>query len=105
LKARFRQTQPIGVVTATMFASAVLVLPVALATFPSDAPSAGSLAALAALGAAGTGVAFVMFYTLIANVGPAKASIVAYIAPVFAVIYGVAFRDEAFTLGTLVGMA
>ena len=54
---------------------------------------------MAALGAGGTGLAFVIFYTLIAEVGPAKASIVAYIAPVFAVIYGVAFRDEAFTLG------
>ena len=105
LKARFKDTQPIGVVTATMLASAVLVLPVALASFPSEAPSAGPLAAMAALGAGGTGFAFVIFYTLIASVGPTKASIVAYIAPVFAVFYGVAFRDEAFTLGTLVGMA
>ena len=105
LKARFKETQPIGVVTATMLASAILVLPVALWSLPSDAPGAGPIAAIAALGAGGTGLAFVIFYTLIANVGPAKASIVAYIAPVFAVIYGVAFRDEAFTLGTLVGMA
>src|SRR6185503_2657046 len=104
LKARFKHTQPIGVVTATMFASALLVLPVALASFPSDAPGAGAIAAMTALGAGGTGLAFVIFYTLIADVGPAKASIVAYIAPVFAVIYGVAFRDEAFTLATLVGM-
>ena len=105
LKARFRDTQPIGVVTATMLASAILVLPVALASFPGDAPGAGPVAAMVTLGAGGTGLAFVIFYTLIAEVGPAKASIVAYIAPVFAVIYGVAFRDEAFTLGTLVGMA
>jgi drug/metabolite transporter (DMT)-like permease len=105
LKARFKQTQPIGVVTATMLASALLVLPVALVSFPSDAPGAGAIAAMAALGAGGTGLAFVIFYTLIADVGPAKASIVAYIAPLFAVIYGVAFRDEAFTLTTLVGMA
>jgi drug/metabolite transporter (DMT)-like permease len=105
LKARFRETQPIGVVTATMFASAALTLPVALASFPGEAPGAGSIAAMAALGAGGTGLGFVIFYTLIADVGPAKASIVAYIAPVFAVIYGVAFRDEAFTLSTLVGMA
>jgi drug/metabolite transporter (DMT)-like permease len=105
LKARFKQTQPIGVVTATMFASAVLSLPLALATFPGHTPDLGPVAAIAALGAGGTGIAFVMFYTLIADVGPAKASIVAYIAPVFAVIYGVAFRDEAFTLATLVGMA
>jgi drug/metabolite transporter (DMT)-like permease len=105
LKARFKGTEPIGVVTATMLASALLVLPVALVSFPADAPGLGPVAAIAALGAGGTGIAFVIFYTLIADVGPAKASIVAYIAPVFAVIYGVAFRDEAFTLGTLIGMA
>jgi drug/metabolite transporter (DMT)-like permease len=105
LKAHFKDAQPIGVVTATMFGSALLALPLALATFPSDAPGAGSLAAMAALGAGGTGIAFVIFYTLIAEVGPTKASIVAYIAPVFAVIYGVTFRDESFTLGTVVGMA
>jgi drug/metabolite transporter (DMT)-like permease len=105
LKARFKDTQPIGVATATMFASAVLVLPVALVSFPSEAPAVGSVAAMTALGAGGTGIAFVVFYTLIADIGPAKASIVAYIAPVFAVIYGVAFLDEAFTLSTLIGMA
>jgi drug/metabolite transporter (DMT)-like permease len=105
LKARFKDTQPIGVVTATMLASAVLTLPLALVTFPSGSPGLDSVAAMAALGAGGTGIAFVVFYTLIAEVGPAKASIVAYIAPAFAVIYGVGFLDEAFTLGTLVGMA
>ncbi|MGH2837541.1 MAG: DMT family transporter [Thermoleophilaceae bacterium] len=105
LKAHFKDTQPIGVVTSAMFASALLALPLALATFPADAPGAGPIAAMAALGAGGTGIAFVIFYTLIADVGPTKASIVAYVAPVFAVIYGVAFRDEPFTLGTVVGMA
>ena len=100
LKARFKDTQPIGVVTATMFASALLVAAACAAHVPRRCAGAGSVAAMAALGAGGTGLAFVIFYTLIADVGPAKASIVAYIAPVFAVIYGVAFRDEAFTLGT-----
>jgi len=104
LKARFKEAQPIGVVTATMLASAILVLPVTLVSLPTDAPGLGPLAAIATLGAGGTGLAFVIFYTLIAEVGPAKASIVAYIAPVFAVIYGVAFRNEAFTLATFVGM-
>lgn len=105
LKARFKDTQPIGIVTATMLASAALVLPVVLLSLPGEAPALGPVAAMAALGAGGTGIAFVIYYTLIARVGPAKASIVAYIAPVFAVFYGVAFLDEAFTVGTLVGMA
>jgi drug/metabolite transporter (DMT)-like permease len=105
LKARFTHVQPIGLTTATMLASAVLVLPLALVSFPSEAPALGSIAAIAALGAGGTGIAFVVYYTLIASVGPTKSSIVAYIAPAFAVIYGVLFLDEAFTLATLVGMA
>ena len=105
LKAHFREAQPIGLTSATMFASAVLVLPVALFSLPDEVPAAGPIAAIATLGALGTGAAFVIFYTLIAKVGPAKASVVAYVAPVFAVIYGVAFLDEAFTGATLAGMA
>ena len=105
LKAHFREAQPIGLTSATMGASAVLVLPVALFSLPDEAPAAGPIAAIATLGALGTGAAFVIFYTLIAKVGPAKASVVAYVAPVFAVIYGVAFLDEAFTGATLAGMA
>jgi drug/metabolite transporter (DMT)-like permease len=105
LKARFKDAQPIGLTTATMLASAVLVLPVALLSFPSETPGLGPLAAMAALGAGGTGIAFVIYYTLIGSVGPVKSSIVAYIAPVFAVIYGVVFLDEAFTGATLIGMA
>ena len=105
LKARFKEAQPIGLTTATMLASAVLVLPLALISFPTETPGLGPLGAMAALGAGGTGIAFVIYYGLIGSVGPAKASIVAYIAPVFAVIYGVAFLDEAFTALTLLGMA
>jgi drug/metabolite transporter (DMT)-like permease len=104
LKARFKDAQPIGLTTATMLASAVIVLPVALLSFPSEAPALGSVAAIAALGAGGTGIAFVVYYTLIGSVGPTKSSIVAYIAPVFAVFYGVVFLDEPFTGATLVGM-
>src|SRR5688572_12914314 len=48
LKARFKDAQPIGVATATMFASALLALPLALVSLPSDAPGAGPLAAMVA---------------------------------------------------------
>ena len=57
-----------------------------------------------ALGAIGTGVAFLIFYTLIADVGPARASIVAYLAPGFAVGYGVALLGESITAGTIAGL-
>ena len=61
--------------------------------------------ALIALGCGGTGVAFVIFYWLIATVGPTKASLVTYIAPGFAVVYGVSLLDERFTAATAAGLA
>lgn len=104
LKRRFGAVQPLGVVTMTMLASAALTLPVAAFTVGDAHLHAGSIAAMAALGLLGTGVAFVIFYSLIAWVGPARASVVAYIAPLFAVGYGVTLLDEPVTAGTFAGL-
>jgi drug/metabolite transporter (DMT)-like permease len=104
VKRRFGHLQPVGLVAATMVASAVMAAPFALATPPSAAPGGVAVAAMVALGVGGTGIAFVIYYTLISGVGPARTSLVAYIAPVFAVIYGVTLLDERVTLGTLGGL-
>jgi drug/metabolite transporter (DMT)-like permease len=104
LKRRLSDLPPVGVGAATMLASAVLVAPPALATAPDALPGLGAAAAVTALGVGGTGVAFAIFYTLIGTVGPAKASLVAYIAPGFAVVYGVTLLEESFTAGTLAGL-
>lgn len=105
LKRRFAEAQPIGIVTYTMLTSAALSLPWAAVTAPDATLAAGSLAAIGALGIVGTGFAFVIFYTLIAEVGPARASLVAYIAPLFAVVYGVVLLDESVGIGTFAGLA
>ena len=103
LKRRFSGFEPIGVVVGTMAASALMTLPIALLT-PPDSVGADTIAAIAALGAGGTGIAFVIYYTLNREVGPTKTSLVAYIAPGFAVLYGVLLLDESFTLGTALGL-
>jgi drug/metabolite transporter (DMT)-like permease len=95
---------PILVVTATMGASALMSAPLAALNLPTAAPSLDAVASLAALGVLGTGVAFVFFYDLIGTIGPARASLVAYVAPGFAVVYGVALLDEDFTVATLGGL-
>lgn len=104
IKRRLGHIKPVGLVTATMAASALMALPFALLSAPDELPGAGAAAALVTLGVAGTGVAFVIFYTLIARVGPARASLVAYVAPIFAVLYGVSFLDESFSLGTFASL-
>jgi drug/metabolite transporter (DMT)-like permease len=105
VKHRLSELQPLGMTVAVMAASALLLAPAAIATAPTDAPGVGPLAAVAALGVAGTGIAFVLFYGLIAHVGPAKSFLVAYLAPGFAVVYGAALLDESVSAATIAGLA
>lgn len=105
VKRRLAGMAPVGMSAAVMAASAVLLAPVAAATAPAAAPGLGPAAAVTALGVLGTGAAFVIFYWLISTVGPARAFIVTYVAPGFAVVYGALLLDESVTAATLGGLA
>ena len=104
LKARLSGVPPVATAAATMVVSAALLAPAALPAVPTELPSGTAIVSLAALGAGGTGVAFIIFYTLIATVGPGRASLVAYIAPAFAVVYGVWLLSEPLTAGVVLGL-
>lgn len=103
LKARLGSLQPAGVAAATMGVSALLMTPLALVSLPTSAGT-DSVGAMLALGVLGTGVAFLLFYSLISEIGASKASIVAYLAPVFAVLYGVTLLGEEISAATVVGL-
>lgn len=105
LKRRLGDAQPVAMAAGAVSAGAGYLLVPALVTFPTAAPPLDAVAALVALGVGGTGLAFLLFYTLIARVGPARASVVAYLAPGFAVLYGVTVREEVVTAWTLLGLA
>jgi drug/metabolite transporter (DMT)-like permease len=104
-KHRLRDVEPLSVAAGVMIAAAVLLAPVGLATAPASAPGVGPLAAVAALGLLGTGIAFAIFYALIASVGAARTYIVTYIAPAFAVLYGALLLGEAVGAATIAGLA
>lgn len=59
---------------------------------------------MAVLGVACTGYAFAIFYTLISRIGAARTSLVAYIAPLFAIGYGATLQDEHITVATIAGL-
>ena len=103
-KHRLRGVQPIGIAALVLAVSTPLSLPAALFTLPGDVPDLGPIAAITALGVLGTGIAFVIFYELIATIGPARTFLVTYLAPIFAVAYGVLLLDEAFGVVTLAGL-
>lgn len=105
IKRRMADQAPIVLVTATMAVSAVVSLPFAATALPTEAPALDAVASLLALGVLGTGIAFVFFYDLIAKLGPPKASLVAYVAPGFAVLYGVVLLGEDVGPATFAGLA
>ena len=104
LKRNLSDAQPVGVVAATMAASALMTAPVVAIDPPSHLPALDAAASVLALGVLGTGVAFVLFYSLIASEGPARASLVAYVAPGFSVVYGVTLLGESFGPATAAGL-
>jgi len=104
IKRHFTGMQPIGVAASTMTGSAlVLTIPAAFA-LPTALPGLAEGASLLALGILGTGVAFGIFYKIIADVGASKASVVAYLAPGFSVAYGALLLDEPITVGAVGGL-
>ena len=100
-----RSLPPLQVSIGQLVAGGLLVAPFALAQAPSEAPSAGTIAAVVALGALGSGVAYPLYFTLIAKAGASRAILVTYLVPAFALVYGAVFLDEAVTVTALVGLA
>jgi drug/metabolite transporter (DMT)-like permease len=103
LKRYFTGYQPLALVAGTMTASAIMTLPLFLLDLPGHV-GPDTVAAMGALGLGGTGIAFVIYYTLNREIGPTRTSLVAYIAPVFAVVYGVTLLDESFSVATAAGI-
>ena len=93
-----------ALVTATgsqMGASLGLALP-ALWFWPARMPGLHAWLAVLALGVVCTGIAYILYFRLIETAGPARALAVTFVVPVFALLYGVLFLDEAVTLWMLV---
>jgi drug/metabolite transporter (DMT)-like permease len=90
------------VVAVSLAAGALAYAPAAAAQLPPRWPAPAALAAVAALGVLCTAAAFLMFFELIAEVGPIRATVVTYLNPAVAVAAGVGLGGERFTSGTAV---
>lgn len=93
----------LGVNALALSASALVYLPVALVSPPPAAPSARAVGAVLVLGVVCTAGALLLFFALIAEVGPARAVVVTYVNPAVAVALGVWLLDEPVTVGIAVG--
>jgi drug/metabolite transporter (DMT)-like permease len=90
----------------TAFALGVTLLaytPLALFQLPHRLPSGGVVAAVIVLAVVCTALAFLLFFALIGEIGPVRATVITYINPAVAAILGVLVLHETFSAGMAVG--
>lgn len=101
---RFPDVPRLGLLAAVLASSTLLLVPPVLLDPPTRLPNAQGLVAVLVLGLAGTGLAFVLMYWLIGEVGPERTVLVTYLAPVFAVGYGASLLGERVTPAGAAGL-
>jgi drug/metabolite transporter (DMT)-like permease len=94
---------PLGVIAVSLAAVATLYAPLAWLARPDAAPPAKVWWAIAGLAVLCTGIAFVVFFRLIAEIGPARATLITFINPAVAVVLGALVLDERITAATVAG--
>jgi drug/metabolite transporter (DMT)-like permease len=104
LKRNLTGVEPVATVAGTQAVAALVTLPLGLLHLPEAVPGLAAVGSLLTLGIVCTGFAFVIFHSLVATDGPARASLVGYIAPVFSIFYGVVLLDERFGVATAAGL-
>lgn len=95
----------LGVISASLVLVAVLYAPVAWLDRPEQVPPADALVSLGALAVVCTAVAFLVFFALIAEIGPARATFITFVNPAVAIVAGAIVLDEEITVVTLGGFA
>jgi drug/metabolite transporter (DMT)-like permease len=92
-----------GVVAASLVLTSLAYLPFAAANWPSEMPSAHVIESVLGLALVCTAVAFLLFFALIGEVGPVRATVITYVNPAVAAVVGVTLLSEDLTAGMLVG--
>jgi drug/metabolite transporter (DMT)-like permease len=93
----------LGVVAASLVLTAVVYAPFAAFRLPDGMPSAHVVESVLGLAVVCTALAFLVFFALIGEVGPVRATVITYVNPAVAAVLGVALLDERLTLGMVVG--
>lgn len=104
-RARTGHIEPLMASTGSMLAATLLLLPLALMALPPRAPSIGAWGAATFLAVVCTGLAYVLYFRMIARLGATRAIAVTFLIPAFGMLWGAIFLSEAVSAGMLGGAA
>ena len=104
VKRNFSEVNPIGAVAVALAISTVMLAPAGIASIPGAEISGGAVGSIAVLGAFCSALALILFFTLIGEVGPTRASVITYVNPAVAVVLGVTLLGESLGPAAVAGL-
>ncbi|HEY8742424.1 MAG TPA: DMT family transporter [Chloroflexota bacterium] len=105
VKARFSATPSMTLAVGQQLGAGIVLLPLAVSHLPGGVPSAAATLAMLYLALAGTALAYLLYFHLVARVGPSNTLSVTLLVPVFGVLWSVLFLAEPISASTIVGLA
>jgi drug/metabolite transporter (DMT)-like permease len=102
---RLADASPLVTAVGSLAWASLALAPFAALQHPRASPSLEVVGALFALAVGGTGVAYVLYYALLAGAGGSYAILVTYLTPAIALLYGAALLGEPITVTAIAGLA
>jgi len=103
-KLRFAGVPPTTMAIGQQLGAGLVLLPFAAVNLPSAAPSFAVVVAIVALGLLSTALAYLIYFRLMAQVGPTVTHSVTFLVPVFSMLWGTLLLGEPISGGLLVGL-
>lgn len=100
---RLADVPSLGLIALSLSIVTIIYAPIAATSLPAHAPRINVVLAVLGLAFICTGLAFIVFFRLIDEVGPARAGLITFANPVVAVALGAVFLDELVTTATVIG--
>jgi len=104
-KRQLAQVDSLAVATGSQCGAALSLAPLAIIFWPTVMPGGGAWLATITLAIACTGVAYILYFRLIARIGAMRAASVTFLIPPFATVWGAMFLGEALTTQMIAGGA
>jgi drug/metabolite transporter (DMT)-like permease len=105
VRVRFAGEPPLSMAIGQQLAAAAVLLPLVPVVPVRSTPDAVDIACGLALALASTGVAYLLYFRLLAELGATGGMTVIFVVPVFGVLWGALFLDETIHVSTIAGGA
>lgn len=103
ISTKLSDAPPLAVISLALAANAVVYAPIAWVQRPTQPVPASAWWSIAVLGVLATAIAFLIFFALVAEVGPSRMTVITFVNPAVAVLLGVIILSEPITWGLVLG--